>query len=226
MNERLCEPFEWDDTRRYDRGKVLSAEDLDAGRVFGRYDDVDGDGVPWRTIPGTHGSKGAYFTRGTTRNAQARYSELGSDYVYNMERLRRKFETAKGLVPAPVLTPAAQATTYGVIYYGSTGPAMAEALELMAETGVHVDALRVRAFPFAAEIDGFIESHDKVFVVEQNESGQLRTMLINEGEHNPRKLVKVLHYDGTPITARFIAAAIAGALADVQALPMPTTIHG
>ncbi|MEY4160542.1 MAG: 2-ketoglutarate: oxidoreductase subunit alpha [Pseudomonadota bacterium] len=226
MNERLCDPFEWDDTRRYDRGKVLSAADLEAGKVYGRYDDVDGDGVPWRTIPGVHGSKGAYFTRGTTRNAQARYSELGSDYVYNMERLRRKFETAKALVPAPILTPAAQSTDYGVIYYGSTGPAMAEALELMAKAGIHLDALRIRAFPFAAEIDAFITAHDKVFVVEQNESGQLRSMLINEGEHNPRNLIKVLHYDGTPITARFIAAAIEGVLADGQSLPMPNTIHG
>ena len=226
MNERLSEPFEWDDSRRYDRGKVLSAEDLEAGIVHGRYDDVDGDGIPWRTIPGTHPEKGAYFTRGTTRNAQARYSEVGSDYIYNMERLRRKFETAKSVVPAPVLTAAAQPSRYGVIYYGSTSPAMDEALHLLSGAGVQIDALRVRAFPFAAEIDAFIEEHDKVFVVEQNESGQLRTLLINEGEHAPKKLVKVLHYDGTPITARFIAEAIENALAEAGALPLPATIHG
>ncbi len=226
MNERLCAPFAWDDSRLYDRGKVLSAEDLEAGRMFGRYEDVDGDGIPWRTIPGTHASKGAFFTRGTTRNAQARYSEAAGDYVYNMERLRRKFETAKGLVPAPVETPAGQPTRLGVIHYGSTSPAMAEALQVMADAGIHIDALRVRGFPFAAEVDAFIEAHDTVFVVEQNESGQLRTLLINEGEHNPRKLVKVLHYDGSPITARFIAGAIAATLTDGEGLPMPTTIHG
>jgi 2-oxoglutarate/2-oxoacid ferredoxin oxidoreductase subunit alpha len=226
MNERLCKPLEWEDSRRFDRGKVLSAEDLEAGIQHGRYDDVDGDGIPWRTIPGAHPSKGAYFTRGTTRNAQARYSEAGSDYVYNMERLRRKFETAKGLVPAPAIKRAARPTRHGVIYYGSTAPAMDEALCLLAEAGADVDALRVRAFPFAAEIDAFIEAHDRIFVVEQNEGGQLRTLLINEGEHNPRKLVKVLHYDGTPITARFIAGAIEAALSEASPLPVPTTIHG
>ena len=225
MNERLCAPFQWDDKRRLDRGKVLSAAELEAGRLPGRYEDVDGDGIPWRTLPGTHPDKGAYFTRGTTRNAQARYSEAGSDYVYNMERLRRKFETAKGLVPAPIETRAAKPSAIGVIHYGSTAPAMAEALGLMARAGVHVDALRVRGFPFAASVDAFIEEHDTVFVVEQNESGQLRTLLINEGEHNPKKLVRVLHYDGSPITARFIAAAIEAALATGD-VPVPTTIHG
>lgn len=220
MNERLCAPFKWDDARMFDRGKVLSAEDLEAGKDFGRYEDVDGDGVPWRTIPGTHPDKGAFFTRGTTRNAKARYSEAGSDYVYNMERLRQKWETAKDLVPAPVPTPAAEPTRLGVIHYGSTSPAMAEALELMRANGIHVDALRVRAFPFNADVEQFVEDHDFVFVVEQNESAQLRSMLINECEFDPKKLVKVLHYDGTPITARFIASAIAEALNTPRLKPL------
>lgn len=220
MNERLCEPFHWDDTRRLDRGKVLSAQELEAGRLPGRYEDVDGDGIPWRTLPGTHPDKGAFFTRGTTRNAQARYSEAGADYVYNMERLRQKWETAKDLVPAPVLTPAARPTRFGVIHYGSTAPAMAEALSLMAEQGIHVDALRLRAFPFSAEVEAFVEAHDFVFVVEQNESGQLRSMLINECEFDPRRLVKVLHYDGTPITARFIRNAIAEAMNTPRLKPL------
>ncbi len=208
MNDRLCEPFQWDDTRQFDRGKVMTAEELESGKDFGRYLDVDGDGIPWRTIPGTHPSKGAFFTRGTTRNAYAKYSETGADYVYNMERLRRKFETAKTVVPGPIAKHAAEATSYGVLYYGSTAPAMDEALALLAAEGHHVDAMRIRAFPFAAEIDQFVEDHDIVFVVEQNESAQLRTLLVNEGEHAPKKLVKVLHYDGTPITARFIADSI------------------
>ena len=220
MNERLCAPFQWDDTRRLDRGKVLSAADLDAGRLPGRYEDVDGDGIPWRTLPGTHPDKGAFFTRGTTRNAQARYSEAGADYVYNMERLRQKWETAKTLVPAPVLTPAAQPTRFGVIHYGSTAPAMAEALTLMAGQGIHIDALRLRAFPFSAEVEAFVEAHDFVFVVEQNESGQLRSMLINECEFDPKRLVKVLHYDGTPITARFIRNAIVEAMNTPRLKPL------
>ncbi len=209
MNERLCKPFEWDDSRRYDRGKVMSAEDLDAGKTFGRYLDVDGDGIPYRTIPATHPTKGAFFSRGTTRNAYAKYSETGADYVYNMERLRRKFETAKTLVPAPVLKKAAEPTRYGVLYYGSTSPAMAEAETLKAKDGVHVDLMRLRGFPVAAEIEDFVANHDVVDVVEQNESGQLRMLLINECEIDPKRLVRVLHYDGTPITASFIAGKIA-----------------
>ncbi|HEY6869536.1 MAG TPA: 2-oxoacid:acceptor oxidoreductase subunit alpha [Novosphingobium sp.] len=212
MNERLSRPFAWDDARVYDRGKVLTAADLEAGKLFGRYEDVDGDGIPWRTLPGTHPDKGAFFTRGTSRNAQARYSEAGSDYVYNMERLRHKFETAKDLVPGPLITPASEPTRLGVLYYGSTSPAMTEALALMAADGLHLDALRVRAFPFNAEVEAFVDAHDLVFVVEQNESAQLRTLLVNECEFDPKKLVKVLHYDGSPITARFITGAIAEAM--------------
>ncbi len=220
MNERLCKPFDWDDSRRYDRGKVMSAEDLDAGKTFGRYLDVDGDGIPYRTIPATHPTKGAFFSRGTTRNAYAKYSETGADYVYNMERLRRKFETAKTLVPAPILTPAAKSTRYGVLYYGSTSPAMAEAFALLAKDGVQVDMMRVRGFPFAAEIEDFVANHDVVYVVEQNESGQLRMLLINECEIDPKRLVRVLHYDGTPITARFIAGTIAENIAAREAAPV------
>ena len=220
MNERLCKPFDWDDSRRYDRGKVMSAEDLDAGKTFGRYLDVDGDGIPYRTIPATHPTKGAFFSRGTTRNAYAKYSETGADYVYNMERLRRKFETAKTLVPAPILTAAAKSTRYGVLYYGSTSPAMAEAFALLAKDGVQVDMMRVRGFPFAAEIEDFVANHDVVYVVEQNESGQLRMLLINECEIDPKRLVRVLHYDGTPITARFIAGTIAENIAAREAAPL------
>ncbi|MDK9703176.1 MAG: 2-oxoacid:acceptor oxidoreductase subunit alpha [Sulfuritalea sp.] len=220
MNDRLCQPFDWDDQRRYDRGKVMSAEELEAGKNFGRYLDVDGDGIPWRTIPGTHPTKGAFFSRGTTRNAYAKYSEAGTDYTYNMERLRRKLETAKQLVPAPVLKPASQPTRFGAIYYGSTSAAMAEASVLLEEQGIHVDTLRVRGFPFADEVIDFIDGHDFVFVVEQNESGQLRMLLLTEGEIDPKRLIRVLHYDGTPITARFISGKIAGALSEHKVTPI------
>lgn len=208
MNQRLCKPFVWDDAQAYDRGKIMTAEELEAGKPFGRYRDVDGDGIPWRTLPGTHPSKGAFFTRGTSRNPQAMYSEAGPDYIYNMERLLRKFITAATLVPQPVFRAAQQPTRLGVIYYGSTSPAMREALDVLERNGVFVDAMRLCAFPFPESVSEFIAAHDKVFVAEQNRDGQMRTLLINELEINPAKLVRVLHYDGTPITARFIVRTV------------------
>jgi 2-oxoglutarate/2-oxoacid ferredoxin oxidoreductase subunit alpha len=208
MNQRLCEPLQWDDARRYDRGKVMSAQELEAGKDFGRYKDVDGDGIPWRTLPGTHPSKGAYFTRGTTRDPYARYSEAGPDYTYNVQRLLKKFNTAARLVPQPLVRSAARKTRLGVIYFGSTAPAMDEALEALAASQIHLDAMRLRAFPFPQSVHDFIATHDHVFVVEQNRDAQMRSMLINELEIDPAWLIKVLHYDGTPITARFITQAI------------------
>jgi 2-oxoglutarate/2-oxoacid ferredoxin oxidoreductase subunit alpha len=208
MNQRLCEPFVWDDGRAYDRGKVMSAEQLEAGKDFGRYKDVDGDGIPWRTLPGTHPSKGAFFTRGTTRDAYARYSERGPDYIYNMERLLRKFGTAAELVPPPVLRKASRPTRFGAIFFGSTSAAMHEALDVLEAEGVHLDALRLCAFPFPQAVREFIAAHEKVFVVEQNRDGQMHTLLVNELDLDPARLVRVLHFDGTPITARFIAGAI------------------
>jgi 2-oxoglutarate ferredoxin oxidoreductase subunit alpha len=204
MNQRLCDPLVWDDSRCYDRGKVMTAEELEAGKDFGRYKDVDGDGIPWRTLPGTHPTKGAYFTRGTTRDAYARYSEAGPDYVYNVQRLLKKFDTASRLVPQPQVRAAAKKTRLGVIYFGSTAPAMDEALASLAAEGIHLDAMRLRAFPFPESVREFIATHDHVFVVEQNRDAQMRTLLINELEIDPSWLIAVLHYDGTPITARFI----------------------
>ncbi len=204
MNTRLCRPFEWDDTREYDRGKVMTYERLEAGSGFGRYHDVDGDGIPFRTYPGTHPTKGGYFTRGTTKNRYAQYSEAGPDYVDNMQRLMRKFETAKSLVPKPRLYPAEKPARFGVIFYGSTSPAMQEAMDVLSAKGIYVNALRVRAFPFGDEINDFVRSHPWVFVIEQNRDAQLKTLLVNDGKINPSRLISVLHYDGTPITARFI----------------------
>jgi 2-oxoglutarate/2-oxoacid ferredoxin oxidoreductase subunit alpha len=208
MNQRLSRPFAWDDSRDFDRGKVMTAEELEAGRDFGRYKDVDGDGIPWRTLPGTHPSKGSYFTRGTTRDAYARYSEKGPDYIYNMERLLRKFRTAATLVPAPIERAAGAPTSLGVLYFGSTAPAMDEAFEQLDAAGVPLDGLRLRAFPFADRVRQFIDAHDTVFVVEQNRDAQMHSLLVNELSIDPARLVKILHYDGTPITARFISAAI------------------
>ncbi|KRB49415.1 2-oxoacid:acceptor oxidoreductase subunit alpha [Phenylobacterium sp. Root700] len=214
MNEWLTKPFEWDDARKLDRGKVMTYDDLESGRDFGRYLEVDGDGIPYRTYPGTHPTKGGYFTRGTSRNPYARYSEEGSVYVGNMERLLRKFDTARSLVPAPIRRDAKRATRDGVIFFGSSTPAVHEALDDLEHRGLHLDALRVRAFPFPDEVFAFIAAHDRVFVIEQNRDGQLRSLLINEGDVDPSRLTAVLHYDGTPITARFIAGTVQGLMAD------------
>jgi 2-oxoglutarate ferredoxin oxidoreductase subunit alpha len=218
MNEWLTKPFAWDDTKTLDRGKVMTHDELEAGVDFGRYKDVDGDGIPYRTYPGVHPSKGAYFTRGTSRNPYARYSEEGAVYVDNMQRLLRKFETAKALIPAPVRRdakrkPPNDKVADGVIYFGSSTPSMHEALDALEGQGRHLDALRVRGFPFCDEVYDFVAAHERVFVVEQNRDAQLRTLLVTEGEIDPGKLVPVLHYDGTPITARFIAGQIGQMLA-------------
>ncbi|MGE0800479.1 MAG: 2-oxoacid:acceptor oxidoreductase subunit alpha [Lautropia sp.] len=228
MNRRLSRPLAWDDAKVLDHGKVMSHADLEAGRDFGRYLDVDGDGIPYRTLPGTHPSKGAYFTRGTTRNPYAKYSETGADYVYNMERLLKKFDTAKSLVPQPVLRAAAAPllakaggrTRYGALQFGSTAPAMTEAHDALEADGIAIDVMRIRAFPFADSVRDFIAAHEVVFVVEQNRDAQLRTLLINELGIDPARLVAILHYDGTPITARFIHEQIGARSGSANVTPL------
>jgi 2-oxoglutarate/2-oxoacid ferredoxin oxidoreductase subunit alpha len=220
MNDRLSKPLVWDDSRKMDRGKVMTAAELEAGKDFGRYLDVDGDGIPYRTYPGTHPTRGAFFTRGTSKDRRARYSEEGPDYAENMLRLLKKFETAKLMVPRPVARPAKEPTRLGAIYFGSTTPAMNEAEEMLAERGIHLDLLRVRGFPFHNDVKRFITEHDQVFVVEQNRDAQLRTLLVNELEVDPAKLTRVLHFDGTPITARFITDAIADNVDSLKIVPL------
>jgi 2-oxoglutarate ferredoxin oxidoreductase subunit alpha len=226
MNHRLCRPLKWDDARTYDRGKVMTAAMLDKlkadGKEFGRYLDVDGDGIPFRTLPGTHATLGSFFTRGTSRDRYARYTEEGAAYADNMQRLLRKFETAKNLVPRPVRrdAPGDRKARHGVIYYGSTAPAMDEAITMIADRGTPLDMLRVRGFPFHQDLDDFIADHDFVFVVEQNRDAQLRTLITTECNIDPAKLVPVLHYDGTPITARFIAGAIGDHLGALKVTPL------
>jgi 2-oxoglutarate ferredoxin oxidoreductase subunit alpha len=213
MNEWLCRPFAWDDERRLDRGKLMTFEQLEAGEPFGRYRDVDGDGIPRRTLPGVHPSRGAYFTRGTSRDPDARYSEDGPVYVANMERLLAKFDSAKALIPAPIERPARRRTPHGVIYFGSSSAAMSESLQSLEAAGRHVDALRVRGFPFSDAVLDFIAAHETIFVVEQNRDAQLRTLIMTEGGVDPAKLVPILNYDGSPITARFITDEISRRLA-------------
>jgi 2-oxoglutarate ferredoxin oxidoreductase subunit alpha len=226
MNERLCEPLQWDDAHRYDRGKVLSFADLEAGKRFGRYLDIDADGITWRTYPGTHPKRGSFFTRGTSRDRYARYTEEGSAYVDNMQRLLKKFETSKDYTPKPVLHKSAKGSRFGAIYFGSTAPAMDEALALLEDESMAIDALRVRSFPFHDEVLDFVASHEHVFVVEQNRDGQLRTLLVAEAMLPAEKLTPVLHYDGTPITARFIHKEIAQRLAAFNVAPLKRTATG
>jgi 2-oxoglutarate/2-oxoacid ferredoxin oxidoreductase subunit alpha len=220
MQDWLCDPLVWDDKRRHDRGKVMTYEQLEAGKDFGRYLDVDGDGIPYRTYPGTHPRRGSYFTRGTTKDRYARYTEDGATYVDNMRRLLRKFDTARQLLPAPVRRNAATKTRFGAVYFGSTGPVMDETLAALNAQGIHLDTLRVRAFPFHDDVTEFIAAHEQVFVVEQNRDAQLRALLVNEIAAEPAKLIPVLHYDGTPITARFILGEISAKLAMFNVTPL------
>jgi len=208
MNDWLCEPLAWDKGRKFDRGKVMTAEELEAGKEFGRYLDVDGDAIPYRTLPGTHPTKGAYFTRGSSHDGAARYTEDGTIYVAGMQRLLKKFETAKSLVPQPIARPAKEKAKRGVIYYGSTSGAMNEALDALERQGLHLDALRVRAFPFPDIVVEFINTHEQVYVVEQNRDAQLLKLIVNECAIDPAHFISILHFDGTPITARFITKAI------------------
>jgi len=208
MNDWLVDPLKWDDSRKYDRGKVMTYEELEAGKQFARYLDVDGDAIPYRTLPGTHPTKGTFFTRGSSHNAYAVYSEEGKDYTDVMQRLLRKFDTAKNLVPQPVITKAKEETRWGVIYFGSTTVAMDEALHALGNQGLHVDALRLRAFPFPESVTDFIAAHDQVFVVEQNRDAQMLKLIVNECAIDPARFISILHYDGAPVTARFVIKAI------------------
>jgi 2-oxoglutarate ferredoxin oxidoreductase subunit alpha len=220
MNEWLIRPFAWDDKKTFDRGKVMTHEELEAGKDFGRYLDVDGDGIPYRTYPGTHPTRGSFFTRGTSRDRYAKYSEQGGVYVDNMERLLKKFGTAKKYMPGAVRRDAKQKTKYGVLYFGSTTASMHEALDALERQGIHLDAMRIRAFPFSDEIVEFARRHEQVFLVEQNRDAQLRTLLMNEAGLDPARIVPVLHYDGTPITARFIIGEISARLAALKVAPL------
>jgi 2-oxoglutarate ferredoxin oxidoreductase subunit alpha len=219
MNDRLCDPLVWDDSRTYDRGKVVGHDELEAGVEFGRYLDVDGDGITYRTYPGAHPTRGSFFTRGTSKDRYARYSEAGPDYQDNMQRLLRKFDTARAILPNPVIQKSRKATKLGVICYGSTSSAMSEAFDSLENDGLYFDVMRIRAFPFHDEVIDFIAEHGRVFVVEQNRDAQLRLLLINECAVDPAKLTPVLHYDGTPITARFIIQEISEDVAALNAAP-------
>jgi 2-oxoglutarate ferredoxin oxidoreductase subunit alpha len=206
MNDWVIDPLVWDDAHKHDRGKVLDAEALEEVEQFGRYLDVDGDAIPYRTIPGTHPTKGAYFSRGSSHDAYARYTERGELNAANLDRLARKFETAAEMMPRPVIKRASKASKLGLINFGSTEPAVREAVGLLKRDGYKLNTMRLRAFPFGKDIAAFAAEHERIFVVEMNRDAQMRTLLIAEAGIPAEKLIPVLSYDGMPMTARQIAA--------------------
>ncbi len=204
MNENMSPPLKWDDSKVYQRGKVLDAKALEELEYFGRYLDVDGDGITYRTVPGTHPTKGSFFTRGTSRDEYAVYTEDGAAYVRNMERLLKKWETAKEYVPAPEFYQEEKQSNIGMIFFGTTTYAAQEAKDLLAAKDIVLDTMRIKAFPFNDTVRAFIEDHERVFVVEQNRDAQFKSLLVNELGINPQMLVSVLNFDGFPITADLI----------------------
>jgi 2-oxoglutarate ferredoxin oxidoreductase subunit alpha len=215
MNDWMCRDLKWDPNYQPDRGKILGAAELEKIEKFHRYLDSDGDGITYRTLPGVH-PKGAYFTRGSGHNMYGAYTEDAKEYQAVVDRLRRKWETAKGLVPKPVIEYTERQRT-GIISVGSCDGAVREARDRLAESGVATNYLRVRAFPFGAEVQKFLDAHDQIFVVEQNRDAQLRSLLLLETRVDPDRLIAVLHYDGLPVPAASIVDGINQALAKGKA---------
>lgn len=221
MNDHVCQPLQWNDEREYRRGKVLDAGALETIEKYGRYLDVDSDGIPYRTIPGTHETRGAFVTRGSSRDEYAVYTEDSGAYQRNMERLLRKWNTAKEIVPAPEFYQKENSSPLGVLFFGTSVYAAVEAIELLKEEGISLDAMRVRAFPFGKEFADFISAHEKVFVIEQNRDAQFKSLMMIELGVNPAKLVSVLNFDGTPITADNIFNQIKANLPDNELQERP-----
>jgi 2-oxoglutarate ferredoxin oxidoreductase subunit alpha len=208
MNVHMSPPLVWAADRTYDRGKVYSTEDLDSLKTFGRYLDVDGDGICYRTLPGTHPTKGSFFTRGTSRDEYARYTESGETYVRVVDRINKKWETAKKLLPGPEFFPGPEKSAMAVLFFGTTTYAALEALDILREEGLPVDGIRIKSVPLSDDIGAFIAAHQQVFVVEQNRDAQFRTVLINELDVAPQRLISILNYNGQPITADHIVKQI------------------
>jgi 2-oxoglutarate ferredoxin oxidoreductase subunit alpha len=208
MNNWMSDPFQYPDYIPIDRGKVLSAQDLENLRKFARYEDRDNDGIPYRTLPGTDHPAAAYFTRGSGHNEQAEYTERSEDYVRLMDRLARTFENAREQVPRPVIENGADAR-FGIIAFGTTHFAILECRDqLKLERGIETDYLRVRGLPFSQDVETFIAEHDRVYVVEQNRDGQMRELLRLDYPEMAMKLRSIRHYNGIPIDARFVTNAI------------------
>jgi 2-oxoglutarate ferredoxin oxidoreductase subunit alpha len=211
MNDWMCPDLKWDDSYVPDRGKVMGHDEIAKLEKFHRYLDVDGDGIPWRTLPGVH-PKGAYFTRGSGHTQYGAYTEDSAEYQVVLDRLVRKFHTAKRLVPAPVIEQDPK-IDIAVVAYGSSDGAVREALDILAEHGLKANYMRLRSFPFGEDVEKFLEAHKLLFVVEQNRDAQMRSLLTLETRVSKDKLRSLLHYSGLPISSEFI---VKGVLAEVS----------
>ena len=203
MNEQICDQLSWDDSRVYDRGKVLSAEQLEEIEKFGRYQDIDGDGIPYRTYPGTHPHKGSYFTRGSSHDANAAYTEDGDVYAEVMDRIALKFETAANYLPKPEISNQAK-QPLGMIYLGTTTGAIQEVLDRLAKKGIALDTLRIKAFPFHQSVKEFVNDRELVYIIELNRDAQLKSLLKIECNANEEQMHSILSYNGLLITAQHI----------------------
>jgi 2-oxoglutarate ferredoxin oxidoreductase subunit alpha len=215
MNDWMVPEFDFDENKGFDRGKVLSAEELEEMEAFYRYLDVDGDGIPYRTLPGVH-PKGSYFTRGSGHTKYGAYTENSHDYQEVMDRLLLKWETARTIVPEPEIE-YSEFNKAAILSVGSSHGACVEARDRLAKQNVNLNYCRVRAFPFSDSVREFIDKHDVVYVVEQNRDAQLRTLLMLDADADPAKLVSVLHYDGMPLHTGFVVDKILAEIAKGRA---------
>ena len=211
MNEQICDPLNWDDERQYDRGKILNEQQLDEIEKYGRYQDIDGDGIPYRTYPGTHPSKGSYFTRGSSHDANAAYTEDGDIYAEIMDRISLKFETALNYIPEPEIS-SLGSNTRGVIYLGTTTSAIKETLDNLQKKGISLDTMRLKGFPFHESVRDFINKHEIVYVIEQNRDAQLKSLLKIECNASEEQMFSILSYNGVLITAQQIEKEILDSL--------------
>jgi 2-oxoglutarate ferredoxin oxidoreductase subunit alpha len=216
MNDHVSPPFSWDDSKDYQRGKVLDYDDLEEIQRFGRYLDVDNDGITYRTIPGTHPTKGSFFTRGTSRDEYAAYTENSPAYQRNMDRLVKKWVTAREYVPSSQLYQVENNSEYGILFFGTSQYSAEEAMDMLKEDKFLVDGLRIKSFPFDQIAIDFLKDHKFIFIVEQNRDAQMKSLIMIELGISAEKLISVLNYDGLPITATNIVHQITHSLERVE----------
>lgn len=216
MNDHVSPPFSWDDSKDYQRGKVLDYDDLEEIQRFGRYLDVDNDGITYRTIPGTHPTKGSFFTRGTSRDEYAAYTENSPAYQRNMDRLVKKWVTAREYVPSSQLYQVENKSEYGILFFGTSQYSAEEAMDMLKEDSFIVDGLRLKSFPFDQIAIDFLKDHKFIFIVEQNRDAQMKSLIMIELGISAEKLISVLNYDGLPITATNIVHQITHSIERVE----------
>jgi len=208
MNNWVSEPFTYPE-KPLDRGKVLSKEDLDRLGSFQRYKDVDGDGIGWRTLPGTAHPNAAWFARGSGHNEKAQYSERPEDYTNNLDRLERKWQTARTVVPEPVVERTTAGAKIGLIAFGSSHWAVVESVDQLQQQGIAADYLRLRAYPFSAALQEFVDAHERVYVIEQNRDAQMLQLIkMDIAPAGAVKLRRILHYSGHPLEAQTVTHSV------------------